>query len=302
RAPGAFGSAQVPPSPPPPSSTNQESPSKGSAAPSPSKTVALTEYQAWTMTDIRLRPSISLTPADLETDEDMAPNEQAQSSDDEDIRSAHIPTVNLRQGWWKPFEEEQPATPEPAWLIRSSDVPVLTNNWASALASNYSPPPKDSLLVQTGDISTCMDWFCKRRGITELKPQYLEGPAYEIIKVFHPDSLWMDFLGWWMTVEVVKVGLGLIQKLQEPLKHRRDPLVEEEVADEMEPQLCVVFMSFVGFSFPHALVKDIFHVSLRSPIRCIIMASVLLCCGACGGGNVVVVVVVVMSVVVALNY
>nr|GEW40487.1 hypothetical protein [Tanacetum cinerariifolium] len=106
RAPKASRSAQMPPSPPPPSSTNQESPSKGSAAPSPLKTAALAEYQAWTMTDIRLRPSISLTPADLKMDEDMAPDEQAQSSNDEDIGSAHIPTVNLRQGWWKPFEEE----------------------------------------------------------------------------------------------------------------------------------------------------------------------------------------------------
>nr|GFC33011.1 hypothetical protein [Tanacetum cinerariifolium] len=34
-APRASGSAQMPPSLPPPSSTNQESPSKGSAAPSP---------------------------------------------------------------------------------------------------------------------------------------------------------------------------------------------------------------------------------------------------------------------------
>nr|GEW82960.1 hypothetical protein [Tanacetum cinerariifolium] len=139
----------LPPPPPPPSSTSQESPSKGSAAPSPSKTTASAEYQAWTMTNIRLRPSISLTPADLEMDKDMAPDEQAQLSDDEDIGSAHISTVNLRQGWWKPFEEERHATPEPAWSIRSSDVPVPINNWASALPSNYSPPPEDSLLAQT---------------------------------------------------------------------------------------------------------------------------------------------------------
>nr|GEY72292.1 hypothetical protein [Tanacetum cinerariifolium] len=58
---------------------------------------------------------------------------------------------------------------------------------ASALASNYSPPPEDSLLAQTGDIATFMDWFCKRQEITELKPQDLEGPSYEIVKVFHPD-------------------------------------------------------------------------------------------------------------------
>nr|GEY09608.1 hypothetical protein [Tanacetum cinerariifolium] len=143
RAPRASGSAQMPPSPPLPSSTNQESPSKDSAAPSSSKSAASAEYQAWTTTDIRLRPSISLTLTDLEMDEDMAPDEQAQSLDDEDI---------------------------------------------GTLASNYSPPPKDSLLAQTGDIATFRDWFCKRRGITELKPQDLEGPAYEIVKVFHPNQ------------------------------------------------------------------------------------------------------------------
>nr|GEU90406.1 hypothetical protein [Tanacetum cinerariifolium] len=136
-APGDSGSAQVPPSPPLPSSTNQESPSKGFVAPSPSKTAASAEYQAWTMTDIRLRPSILLTPTDLEMDEDMAPDEHAQSSDDEDIGSAHIPTI--------------------------------------------------------GDIATFIDWFCKRRGITELKPQHLEVPTYEIIKVFHPDVIHLQY-------------------------------------------------------------------------------------------------------------
>nr|GEX75747.1 hypothetical protein [Tanacetum cinerariifolium] len=125
----------------------------------------------------------------LQIDEDMALDEQAQSLDDEDIGSAHIPKVNLRQDWWKPLEEERPATPEPTWSIPLSNLTVPTNNWASALASNYSPPPEDSLLGQTGDIATFMDWFCKRRGITELKPQDLEGPAFEIIKVFHPDVI-----------------------------------------------------------------------------------------------------------------
>nr|GEY37141.1 hypothetical protein [Tanacetum cinerariifolium] len=122
-SPGASGSSQVLPPPPPPSSTNQEGQSKDSATPSSSKTVASAEYQAWMMTDIRLRPSISLTPADLQIDDDMAPDEQAQSSDDEDIRNSHILKVNLRQDWWKPLEEKRPATPEPAWSIPSSDVP-----------------------------------------------------------------------------------------------------------------------------------------------------------------------------------
>nr|GEV55890.1 hypothetical protein [Tanacetum cinerariifolium] len=164
-APGASRSSQVPPLPPPPSSTNQESSSKGSTAPSSSKTAAPAEYQAWMMTDIRLSH----------------------------IESAHIPKVNLTQDWWKPLEEERPATPESAWSISSSDAPVPTNNWASALASNYSPPPEDSLLAQTGDTATFIDWFCKRRGITELKPQDLKGPAFEIIKVFQPDVIHLQY-------------------------------------------------------------------------------------------------------------
>ncbi|GKA55180.1 hypothetical protein Tco_0754129 [Tanacetum coccineum] len=48
-------------------------------------------------------------------------------------------------------EEDRPATPEPAWSIPSSDLPVPTHNWASALASTYAPPPENSLLAQTGD-------------------------------------------------------------------------------------------------------------------------------------------------------
>nr|GEU90662.1 histone deacetylase 14 [Tanacetum cinerariifolium] len=131
-SPGASGSSHVPPPPPSPPSTNQEGRSKGSAAPSSSKTAASAECQAWMTTDIKLRPSILFTPADLQMDDDMAPNEQAQSFDDEDIRDAYIP--------------------------------------------------------KTGDNAMFMDWFCKRRGIIELKPQDLEGLAFEIIKVFHPDG------------------------------------------------------------------------------------------------------------------
>nr|GEU54936.1 hypothetical protein [Tanacetum cinerariifolium] len=159
---GASGSSQVSPPPPPSSSTNQERQSKGSAAPSSSKTTASAEYQAWMTTDIRLRP-------------------------------AQIPKVNLRQDWWNLLKEERHATPDPAWSIMSSDVPILMNNWASTLASNYSPPLEDSLLKQTDDIATFMDWFCKRRGITELKPQELEGPAFEIVKVFHPDVIHLQY-------------------------------------------------------------------------------------------------------------
>nr|GEY02413.1 retrovirus-related Pol polyprotein from transposon TNT 1-94 [Tanacetum cinerariifolium] len=162
-SPGAFGSSQVPPPPPPPLSNNQKGQSQGSAAPSSSKTTASAEYQAWTTTDTRLRPSVSLNHA------------------------------NLRQDWWKPLEEERPTTPQPTCSIPSSDVPVLKNNWASALAFTYSPPPEDSLLAQTGDIAMFIDWFCKRQGITELKPQDLEGPVFELVKVFYPNVIHLQY-------------------------------------------------------------------------------------------------------------
>nr|GEY39976.1 hypothetical protein [Tanacetum cinerariifolium] len=38
-----------------------------------------------------------------------------------------------------------------------------------------------------------MDWFCKRQGITELKPQDLEGPAFELVKVFHPNVIHLQY-------------------------------------------------------------------------------------------------------------
>nr|GEZ82256.1 hypothetical protein [Tanacetum cinerariifolium] len=117
------------------------------------ETATSAEYKAWTMTDTRLKLSISPTPKDLQMDDDMAPDAQAHSSDDEDIRNVHI----LK---------------------------------ASTLASTYSPPPEDSLLAQTGDMAMFMDWFCKRQEITKLKPQDLKGPTFELVKVFHPNSKW----------------------------------------------------------------------------------------------------------------
>ncbi|GJZ04316.1 retrovirus-related pol polyprotein from transposon TNT 1-94 [Tanacetum coccineum] len=189
---GASGSSQVP-SPPPPPSTNQGVQSTSTAAPSSSKTAASAEYTAWTTTDTRIKPSVSSTPEELHMDDDTTADEQAYSSGGEDIGRDHIPTVNLRQSWWKPLTEDRPATPEPAWSIPSSDLTVPKNNWASALTSTYAPPPENSLLAQTGDMATFMDWYCKRQGITELTQKDLEGPAYEIVKVFHPNVIHLQF-------------------------------------------------------------------------------------------------------------
>ncbi|GKF37900.1 hypothetical protein Tco_0114658, partial [Tanacetum coccineum] len=103
-------------------------------------------------TNIRLKPSVLSIPEELHMDDDTTHDEQLQSSGDEDINHDHIPTT-------------------------------------SAFASTYAPPLENSLLVQTGDMAIFMDWFCKKQGITKLKQQDMEGPAYEIVKVFHQNVI-----------------------------------------------------------------------------------------------------------------
>ncbi|GJV88982.1 retrovirus-related pol polyprotein from transposon TNT 1-94 [Tanacetum coccineum] len=168
---GASGSSQLLPHPLPPQSTNRSDQLKGTAAPSSSKTAPSAEYMAWTAIDTRLKPSISSIPEDLHMDDDSALDEQ-----------------------WKPVpKEDKPATLERAWSIPLSDLPVPMNNWASALTSTYAPPPENSLLAQIGDMAIFIDWFCKKQGISDLKQQDLEGPAFEIVKVFHPNVIHLQY-------------------------------------------------------------------------------------------------------------
>ncbi|GKA07350.1 hypothetical protein Tco_0686574 [Tanacetum coccineum] len=106
---GASDSAQAPPPPPPSSSTHQGGQSTSTAAPSSSKTAASAEYSAWTTTDTRIKPSITTIPDDLYMDDETTADEQAYSSGEE-VGRDHIPTVNLRQSWWKPLTEDRPAS------------------------------------------------------------------------------------------------------------------------------------------------------------------------------------------------
>ncbi|GJV02455.1 hypothetical protein Tco_1336024 [Tanacetum coccineum] len=152
---GASGSSQLPPPPPPPS-TNQSDQSKTTTAPSSSKTATSAEYTAWTTTDSRLKLSVSSILEDLHIDVDLALDEQVYSSDDEDIGHDHI----LK---------------------------------ASAFASTYAPPLENSLLAQTGDMATFMNWYCKRQGLTELTKKNMESPTFEIVNVFHPDVIHLQY-------------------------------------------------------------------------------------------------------------
>ncbi|GJY32497.1 hypothetical protein Tco_0416966, partial [Tanacetum coccineum] len=181
------------PPPPPPPPAGPSGTSGASGAFGSSKTAASAEYTAWTMTDTRLKPSVSSIPEELHMDDDTTVDEQAYSSSGEDVGRDHIPIVNLRQSWWKPITEDRPATPEPAWSIPSSDLTFPPNNWASALKFTDTPPPENSLLAQIGDMATFMDSYFKKQGISELTQKDLEGPAYEIVKVFHPDVVHLQY-------------------------------------------------------------------------------------------------------------
>ncbi|GJZ37707.1 hypothetical protein Tco_0583898 [Tanacetum coccineum] len=133
---GASDSAQDPPPSPPSSTTNQGNQSQSFAAPGSSKTTASTKYTAWTTTTSRLKPATSSIPEDVLMHEESDFEAQDKGFDDEDSGSRHIPKVSPHQEWFKPlFEEERPATSEPAWSIPSSSLPIPNNNWAFVLAS-----------------------------------------------------------------------------------------------------------------------------------------------------------------------
>ncbi|GJY18024.1 hypothetical protein Tco_0389515 [Tanacetum coccineum] len=166
---GASNSSQDPFPPPPSLTPNLDDQSPGSATPGSSKTAATTAHTAWPTTTSRFEPYASSIPEDIFMHEESDFAAQDMVSDDEDISSRHIPRVNLKQDWFKPLsEDERPATPEPSWSIPSSSL-------------------------FTGDIGVFIDWFCKKQGITKLTPTHLEGPAYEVVKAFHPDVIHLQY-------------------------------------------------------------------------------------------------------------
>ncbi|GJW62913.1 hypothetical protein Tco_0114797 [Tanacetum coccineum] len=126
--------------------------------------------------------------------DDSIPEEHVLLSDDEDSENDHQPKANSRKDWWKPLpEEERPVTPEPAWVIPSSNVSDVENNWASALVSISETPAENSLLAKTGDMTTFMKWYCRQVNKTKLTQADFEGQAYEVVKAFYPDVIHLQF-------------------------------------------------------------------------------------------------------------
>nr|GEU56541.1 retrovirus-related Pol polyprotein from transposon TNT 1-94 [Tanacetum cinerariifolium] len=98
---------------------------------------------------------------------------------------------------------QPPPPPPPAGPSGASGAPGA---FGSSQVLPPQPPPSSinqesqskgsvapSSSKTTGNITTFMDLFCKRQGITELKPQDLEGPVFEIVKFFHPDVIHLKY-------------------------------------------------------------------------------------------------------------
>ncbi|GJR94684.1 hypothetical protein Tco_0266858 [Tanacetum coccineum] len=113
--------------------------------------------------------------------EDIPTPDSANISNSQDTDSVHLPKIKQRSEWLKPIpDDERLATPEPTWVILTSHIPDAENNWANALASTYQAPVENSLLENTWDMRTFMNWYCQKMGKTELTQADLEGQAYEI--------------------------------------------------------------------------------------------------------------------------
>ncbi|GJZ51117.1 retrovirus-related pol polyprotein from transposon TNT 1-94 [Tanacetum coccineum] len=110
----------------------------------------------------------------------------------EDVGSDHINTVNLRQSWWNRLSLHVDLLHhEPAWsnpfICSAGTRPKYEQLGLSALSRPYTPPPENSLLAQIGDMTTFMDWYCKKQGISEeLINKDLEALLRICLKSFHP--------------------------------------------------------------------------------------------------------------------
>ncbi|GKE87777.1 hypothetical protein Tco_1565252, partial [Tanacetum coccineum] len=198
---GASGSSQLPPPSPPSSTGTSESDQlQGSKALSSSNFVASThQSMTWTTSDTRFKSTgfttaLELSPTNYLMQDDSIPEEQVHLSDDEDSENDHQPKADSRKDWWKLLpEEERPATPEPSWIIPSSNKSDVVNNWASVLATTYEPPAENSLLAKIGDMKTFLKWYCRQVNKTTLTQADLKGQAYEVVKAFYLDVIHLQF-------------------------------------------------------------------------------------------------------------
>ncbi|GJV11334.1 hypothetical protein Tco_1352875 [Tanacetum coccineum] len=192
---GASGSAQ-----PPPKDDEQSSKKPQDSDASASKQHPTLTSTGWQITDTRdavidssMHSSEPESGHSEHSSDDVSKQDEGHVSDLEDTDNAHIPKVKAAT-WFKPIQEdERPATPEPEWTIPLNDFPEPENNWANAYATSYQVLAENKLQRKTYDIGSFIKWFCRRTGKKKLCKADLEGPAFNLVKAFHKNSVFLQF-------------------------------------------------------------------------------------------------------------
>ncbi|GJV58558.1 hypothetical protein Tco_1459563 [Tanacetum coccineum] len=194
---GASGSAQ-----PPPKDDEQSSKKPQDSDASASKQHPTLTSTGWQITDTRdavidssMHRSEPESGHSKHSSDDVSKQDEGHVSDLEDTDNAHIPKVTAAT-WFKPIpEDERPATPEPEWTIPPNDFPEPENNWANAYATTYQVPAENKLQRKTYDIGSFIfiKWFCRRTGKKKLCKADLEGPAFNLVKAFHKNNVFLQF-------------------------------------------------------------------------------------------------------------
>ncbi|GJU92697.1 hypothetical protein Tco_1317453 [Tanacetum coccineum] len=167
--------------------------------PSAGSNQALTST-GWQITDTRdAGVDSSMHRSDLESEhseqssDNILMQDEGNDSDMEDTDNTHIPKVSTTT-WFKPIpESERPATPEPEWTIPPNDFPEPEINWANTYATTYQVPTENKLQRKTYDIGSFIKWFYRRTRKKKLCKTDLEGPTFNLVKVFHKNSVFLQY-------------------------------------------------------------------------------------------------------------
>ncbi|GKF47571.1 hypothetical protein Tco_0137373, partial [Tanacetum coccineum] len=128
-----------------------------------------------------------------QSSDDISMQDEGNDSDMGDTDNAHIPKVSTTT-WFKPIpESERLATPEPEWTIPPNDFPEPEHNWANAYTTTYKVPDENKLQRKTYDIGSFIKWFCRRTGKKKLCKADLEGPAFNLVKAFHKNNVFLQY-------------------------------------------------------------------------------------------------------------
>ncbi|GJR96235.1 hypothetical protein Tco_0268409 [Tanacetum coccineum] len=76
---------------------------------------------------------------------------------------------------------------------RRIDSATSENKWANTYATTYKVHEENKLQRKTYDIGSFIKWFCRRTGKKKLCKADLEGPAFNLVKAFHKNNVFLQY-------------------------------------------------------------------------------------------------------------